>query len=255
MNKKECIKLRRRFFKNLEVIREIEDHIQSTEYKISTVKKLDQWHLLNGKLEALKEYYNRPIRDVYKAITSTNDELKGLDSNDELFEMHKSYLKGYKSGCVEILEIGRNYDFKNKKIKVLIYTQEKSLQDILTILFESVGIINDANLSHEASVYISTDIDKLNDLATKTDCFKFIFTVRPLSSKSHEINSNNSEKIMALKHQLSEKYEPIDTIEDNFYADIKLLNNYWKEASYVYIDSLVSIEKVFTVMLRSLRQI
>ena len=152
-----------------------------------------------------------------------------------------------------ILEIGRDYDFKNENIKVLIYTQEKSLQDILIILFESVGIINDVNLSHEASVYISTDIDKLNDLAAKTDCFKYIFTVRPLSSNSHEVDSINSDKIITLKDQLAEKYESTKKVEDNFYSEIKLLNNNWIEASYVYIDSLISVEKVFTVMLRSLR--
>ena len=253
MTKKGYFKDKRKFFRNLEIIRSIQDTINLIEYKLQNEIELKEWHNYSGQLEALKGLYNKPIKDIFEEIKITNEELKSLDDDSELFEMHIQYLKGYKNGCEKILNYHRSYKERNEDIKILVYTQEEALKDILIILFESAGIKYDHTLNEKASACISTNVDMLNHLAESVDSFKFVFTVKPISNRPFTVSSEQAENIKMLKKELSEKIEQVHSREDNLFSDVKLLNQEWLEATYVYINSMISIEQVFLLMISSLR--
>ena len=133
MIRKGYFKEKNKFFRNLEIIRSIQDTINLIEYKLQNELGLKEWHNLSGQLEALKGLYNKPIKDIFEEIKTTNEEIKSLNDDLELFEMHLQFLKGYKEGCEKILNLHRLYKERNEDIKILVYVQEEALKDILII--------------------------------------------------------------------------------------------------------------------------
>lgn len=254
MNNEGYIKKKIKFFKHIRIIRSIQETIQFIEGKLDNNDiSLEEWHDLIGQVEALKDIYNKSIKDIFEVIKKKKEEIKSLMNDTELFEMHIQFLKGYIKGCEKILHFHREYKESDETIKTLVYVQEDALKEILIILFESAGMIFDNTLSEQNAVFISTDIEKLNQLSSSVQCNKYVFVVEPLQNRSFNVSEEETQNINMLKDQLSDKYEFQKKKDDNLITNLRLLNEEWSEASYVFITSLMSIEQIFMIMIKSLK--
>lgn len=245
----------KQFVSSLKSIRMIQDAISLINYKIEQEPNLKRWHFYIGQLEAYNELSNKSIRSILNEIRSTNEELGELNFNKDLYEMHIQQLEGYKYGCKKIIDFHKVHGDKSKDIKILVYVQDEALKDLLIILFDAVHITQDITLEKNPSVCVSTDIALLNELSESVECFKFVLAVKPYTKKAIKVDKRDEKNIKVLKNDIANRFNLLHSRskEDNFFLELKMLNQEWLQASYVYIQGIINIEQVFSQMIKSIR--
>lgn len=242
-----------RFCKNLIITRNILDAINLIEYNLEKTTDEKQWHFNIGELESLKELYNKSLKTVYDQITSINNELIETEDDPELFEMHREYLRGYQSGCVKIIRTHRDHKQYVSDIRILVYTQDEGLKDLLIALFSIAGFENDETLSSDLSVCVSNNIDLLNKLTDLHDSYKFIVTMSAIKNVPLRLDKSQRQDIDKIKKELSDKFNYTHDKEEHLLDVINVLNAEWLDANFVYMPSLISAEQVFQLMISSMR--
>lgn len=243
-----------RFYKNLKVIKLILDAINLIEYNLDHLNDEKEWHFNVGQLEALKTFYNKPLKSIYDEIKIVNQELADTLDDEELYETHKQYLNGYHLGCLKIIQHHKSSKDLLSDIRILTYVRDEGLKELLITLFSIVGFEIDDNLEKDSTVCVSTDIDRLNKLADTHDTFKFVVTMAQNNNAATKFTSDENRLIQSIKNDLSTKYSLKHSREDTLLDAFKLLNDEWLDANFVYLQSLMSVEQVFALMISSMKQ-
>jgi hypothetical protein len=238
-------------YKNIEVVNGIEDSINLTRYKLNQDIGLHEWHFNVGKLEALVDYSSKSLKSIFKAIQESNKEIKELRDDAELFEMELEFHKGYIAGCERILNLYRTSSLDGDDLKILIYISDEVLIKLFIVMFEAIGIKYDSKLAEKASVFISNNIDELNNVSEQVDCFKLIIIHKQLQKNDTIVQIKDKSirnRIIGYKTVLHEDMNKSPYSID-YFKDVSLLNKKWLNASYVYLDAVFNIEQVFKKIL------
>lgn len=231
----------------------IQDIVNLVNYKLNKIRDLHQWHYQVGYLDALTKYSDRSTRAILKEISEINNELSSTNDDLELFEFHNEYLKGYKGGLRKIFEIYNQYKSDSSELRILVYTQDEELKYLLIALFSYIGIKQDEELKNDISVCVSNDINLLNQLTKAHDCYKFVITMNTTTYRKIRLDEAQKVEFKEKINLLSQKYPLLENKEKNLINDLMSLDSEWLTANFVYLPYLMSIEKVFCMILDSAR--
>ena len=241
-----------KLFRVFHMKKEVESYLNLIDYKIQrSENELERYSLL-GERDSLTEMFSNSRKPIFKYIQESHEEISILKEDIDLFNLNIAYLEGYIKGCKRLLDL-KNDREAIKKMKILGFVLDENIGEIITMLFESLGFIKDSKLESNLSIYLSSNVEELNNHDVLDDVFACVFIFKKLKSPfKYDLDSEQRIHITELKEELMKEY-PNKTKHDDIFYDVKKLNKNWVDTQYIYISNILSIESIITSLVRDVK--
>ena len=231
----------------------IQNEKNFVDYSLNNCDSENEWYRLSGQLDALSSIASFNKKRILSKITETKLEINELYFENESYDFHLEYLKGYLKGFENALKFEKISSNSNQDIRIIMYAVDRELCEILKIFFISAGFVFSESLSDSKTFFISSNIEKITSLSYQFDAIKLIFVLNKSKSRKFNYDKKFKEDVEKSEDCLK-NIAPIEKdSEIELFESFKFFNDQWLNASFVYIPSVLSIQRITTDVLKSLR--